>query len=957
MLEMCEEAPMALWFKLGLFAAVTATVIGLSGLPVLAAQQTPRPPELAPGAQPLDAVERLVVPPPDVANAKAEDAAREGRGEPPRFAMPLAVRVTPATDGTWEALPGDRLLWRLRVASPAALSLNLGFTRYQMPPGGTLWLYTPDYQVLRGPFTAADNEAHGQLWTPILEGQEVVVEVELPASEAAALSLELTSVNHGYRSFSSLEKSGSCNVDVVCPEGDGYDPQIRSVAVYSLGGSTFCTGALINNTAQDLRPFFLTADHCDVNVADAPSLVTYWNFENSTCRVPGSPASGQPGDGQLNQFMTGAVFRAEYAPSDMTLLELDDPMNLAFNPHWAGWDRSGANATRAVAVHHPNTDEKRISFEDDPTTLGFFGGGGAPGQETHVQVIDWDLGTTEPGSSGSPLFDQNGRIIGQLHGGGAACGNNLSDYYGRIFTSWTGGGTNATRLSNWLDPLGSGAMTLDGTNGTLDLAVLPGTQAICAPGNATYAVEIVRGPGFAEQVTLSASGAPPGTTAGFSANPLPNGVIESTLTIGNTAGASPGSYAIQIDAVSATASTEQQVVLTLSTAAPGQPTLTAPANGATQQGPRPTFSWAAAAQALGYTLEIASDSSFADIVYSAEVDGLSHTPTTDLSPDVTYLWRVRGQNSCGEGAPSAPASFTTSLVACDCPADTASEIVYLEQFEAGAGGWTSGGTGAIGDTWGLSTARSSSGASSYHALNPPQVSDQRLVSPPIALPSDSISLTLQFQNYQEIERRAQGGCYDAGLLEVSTDGGQSWAQVENNRLLTDPYDGAVTVGSNPLNARQGWCGDPQDWLSSVVDMNAFGGQTVQVRFRLGSDNTVGREGWYIDDVAVQSCVAGTAPAFTSGAPLGGATGVAYSHTFTASGFPAPSFVVTSGELPAGLALDPATGVLSGTPAVPGDYGPITVTAANGIGLAATQTFTLQVSGTSDLYIPLATRPG
>jgi hypothetical protein len=75
---------------------------------------------------------------------------------------------------------------------------------------------------------------------------------------------------------------------------------------------------------------------------------------------------------------------------------------------------------------------------------------------------------TEPGSSGSPLYSQAGRFIGQLHGGPSSCGatgDNLSDYYGRFSVSWAGGGTNATRLSNWLDAGGTGATTVNGING------------------------------------------------------------------------------------------------------------------------------------------------------------------------------------------------------------------------------------------------------------------------------------------------------------------------------------------------------------------------------------------------------------------------------------------------------------------------------------------------------------
>ncbi|MBE5316080.1 MAG: proprotein convertase P-domain-containing protein [Xanthomonadales bacterium] len=76
--------------------------------------------------------------------------------------------------------------------------------------------------------------------------------------------------------------------------------------------------------------------------------------------------------------------------------------------------------------------------------------------------MDWDQGTTEGGSSGSGLWDQNKRLVGQLHGGSAACGNDLSDYYGRLSVSWNGGGSAATRLRDWLDPSGSGQTAIGG---------------------------------------------------------------------------------------------------------------------------------------------------------------------------------------------------------------------------------------------------------------------------------------------------------------------------------------------------------------------------------------------------------------------------------------------------------------------------------------------------------------
>jgi len=442
----------------GLVAGIIAT-ISASG-----AYAADRPAYLPQDVQPLDKVEEVGMPYLD--NEALLDRAKFlDEGGPFHFADPIKVSITPADYGTWEKLSNGDMLWRLRLYSERATSLNLGFTRYNMPEGGDLHIYIPSYEKIFGPFTAADNEEHGELWTPILPGDDILIEVRVPATEVGNLDLELGSVNHGYRVIGGPvgdDKSGACNVDVICPQGDGWRDQIRSVAVYSTGGSTFCTGALVNNTAQDKKGFFLTADHCGLSAGNAASLVVYWNYENSTCRTPGSGASGGAGNGTLTQFNTGSFFRAGYTPSDFTLMELDDPINPAYDPYWAGWDRTGADATSAVAIHHPNTDEKRISFENDPTTVTTYLENPVPGDGTHVRITQWDLGTTEPGSSGSPLFDQNKRIIGQLHGGFASCSSLTSDWYGRFFTSWTGGGTNASRLSNWLDPSATGATVLNG---------------------------------------------------------------------------------------------------------------------------------------------------------------------------------------------------------------------------------------------------------------------------------------------------------------------------------------------------------------------------------------------------------------------------------------------------------------------------------------------------------------
>ena len=161
----------------------------------------------------------------------------------------------------------------------------------------------------------------------------------------------------------------------------------------------------------------------------------------------------------------------------------------------------------------------------------------------------------------------------------------------------------------------------------------------------------------------------------------------------------------------------------------------------------------------------------------------------------------------------------------------------------------------------MSSDRSHSATTSFHAADVDQVSDQRLFSPDIKLPLDLGYLTLQFWNFQAIESNEleEGICFDAGLLEISTNGGQSWQQIggsphDNSVLVSDPYHGIVDfIHENPLSGKYGWCGDPQDWINSVVRIDDYAGETVRFRFRLGTDLSIGDEGWYIDDVVVQAC--------------------------------------------------------------------------------------------------------
>ena len=395
-----------------------------------------------------------------------ERLVREDSNAPPgtarRVGLPLKTDLTPQNSGTWEELGGGNRLWRLRVHAPGALWTVVGFETFHLRPGAHLMAYDPGGTRVLGPFTAADVRRHGQLWLPPIEGDTVVLELAWPAALAGnSPRLRVGTVSHGYKQLGGFavpgpgagtddptaSAAGACNVDVNCPAGDDWQEAKRGVVQLLSGGSAFCSGSLVNTTANDCRPYVLTAHHCNAG----PSTTFRFNYERPGCET-GSAVS--------NQLLTGASVVASNAGSDFTLLELDDEIPAEFEAYFNGWRRFSQSTLKSWAIHHPSGDVKKISYNDDPLVNGLYWG------PSHWRIDDWEIGTTEGGSSGSPLFDTAGRIVGQLHGGTASCAGPGWDEYGKLSVSWAGGGTPPNRLRDWLDPLVTGAFAVGGIDAT-----------------------------------------------------------------------------------------------------------------------------------------------------------------------------------------------------------------------------------------------------------------------------------------------------------------------------------------------------------------------------------------------------------------------------------------------------------------------------------------------------------
>jgi hypothetical protein len=412
-------------------------------------------------------------------------------------------------------------------------------------------------------------------------------------------------------------------------------------------------------------------------------------------------------------------------------------------------------------------------------------------------------------------------------------------------TNWT------TRVASFrFDACGSPTFTVSGTPLAQDVCAASPTPVALDP--VTISVGSISG--FSTPVNFGfGAGLPAGFGGSYTVTPVaPPGSTTANLTVNNSA--TPGLNVLTLRG--SAGGTDRDLVLnaTIATQAAPSPTLALPANNATDVSSMPTFSWTAGAQSNSYLIEIATDPAFSNIILSQTVSGTSYQPAAALPTNTQIYWRVSADNACGTAGPSSTFTFTTQAAPGDCSAGSFTNVVFSDNIENGTNGWTHSAASGT-DSWAISTARSVSPTHSWFSNDPATVADQRLVSPTIALPGSLNGLNFQFQQFVDIENNGAAACYDGGVLEISVDGG-AFTQIPNSQLLVGPYRGAVSGSfSNPLAGLQAWCGAALPFSRVVVDLASYAGHNAQFRFRLGSDTSQAREGWYIDDVKVQGCSA------------------------------------------------------------------------------------------------------
>ncbi|MDP2235426.1 MAG: T9SS type A sorting domain-containing protein [Bacteroidales bacterium] len=391
---------------------------------------------------------------------------------PPLIGITSQVEIDPSTNGTWILFPESGLkVWRMVINVENSSNLSFYFKHFEPGEKGKFFVISADRKKILGAYTQISRvEGHPFSIEP-LESERVILhfETDIESSDYDFLISEI-GLLFSDKSVSGYGTSGSCQVNVNCTEGAEWQRQKRGVArilVKQGSGLFYCTGSLINNARNDETPYFLTANHCGElsSAADYAQWIFAFNYETTSCNNP----LAEP----VAQTLTGAnlISKATNGTSegsDFKLLRLLQDVPKTYNPFFNGWSRQNNVTTSGTSIHHPDGDVKKIStFTARPVSSGYGFGGSNPDEK--YWRVNWSqtengFGVTEGGSSGSPLFDSNGRIVGMLTGGISSCSNTSgADYYGKVSYAWESNGTvSALQLKPWLDPDNSGIQVLGG---------------------------------------------------------------------------------------------------------------------------------------------------------------------------------------------------------------------------------------------------------------------------------------------------------------------------------------------------------------------------------------------------------------------------------------------------------------------------------------------------------------
>lgn len=357
-------------------------------------------------------------------------------------------------------------VWTGVFRSPGATAVRAHIVDVSLPDAANLYVYNNAGEAF-GPYRGRGTTGNGEIWTNTVGGDTLILQLELSPGHTRddlfATFFEIGSIGHigprfqiprwqGANSRTKEFCTGTTGpVNVSCIENadcsavpSAIQPAEFAIAemLYQSGGSYYiCSGGLLNDTASSGTPYFLTANHCISTSSEAASLETYWDFTapcgTSTCTYAWDGGRTSP----------GATVLTTNSTSDYTLLQLPSvPSGRTF----LGWTSAAVAYSNGLALYrlsHPAGAPQAFSTHTVSTSAGTCGswprGGWVYSKDTY--------GATEGGSSGSPVLNGSGQVVGQLSGG---CGTNVYDSCDSVSNATVDGAfaNYFSSISGWLDP-------------------------------------------------------------------------------------------------------------------------------------------------------------------------------------------------------------------------------------------------------------------------------------------------------------------------------------------------------------------------------------------------------------------------------------------------------------------------------------------------------------------------
>lgn len=365
--------------------------------------------------------------------------------------------------GAMQATADGGYVYTAELKSPGATALRVQFAGFNLPTGAAMFLYTDEGQVF-GPYTDRGPLHNGEFDSNTLAGDSITLQIRhtgtASAKDMRATRFQIVGLGHIRPRFMAGEcgYNASCVQNAACGSDAAVNGAKNAVAhmLFRSGGNYYiCSGGLINdNDSSNNLPLFLTANHCISRSRDASSLENFFQFASNSC---GNTSLCEASYDSLRSSFPrtlGASIVSTGKAADYTLLRLNDsaPSGSTF----LGWNENPvafSNGTDLFRISHPQGAPQSYSKHVVDANAGTCTGW-SRGDRIYSRDV---VGATEGGSSGSPVVNSAGQIVGQLSG---ACGTNLNDNCDAVNNATVDGAFAAyfSTVEQYLDPGSSGCI-------------------------------------------------------------------------------------------------------------------------------------------------------------------------------------------------------------------------------------------------------------------------------------------------------------------------------------------------------------------------------------------------------------------------------------------------------------------------------------------------------------------